>query len=79
MRVATQCGEVGSEVVAKRRPACEARRGADHAGADSALEVAPDPLPHRIGAAIPIEAGDVEAEGLRPLPEVRIVRVRPVG
>lgn len=57
----------------------EDRRGAGDAGADSGLEVAADAGGNRIGAAIGLEAVDIEAELLDPPPEMGIVDVGAVG
>ena len=55
------------------------RRGSGDAGPDPAREVALNPLCDRIAPAIPIEAGEVEAELLGAPPEVRIVLVALIG
>jgi hypothetical protein len=54
-------------------------RGAGHAGANSGLEVASDPSCDRVGAAIGLEALQIETELLGSLPEVRIVDVAAVA
>lgn len=53
--------------------------GAGDAGPDAGLEVAPHACGNRLGAAIGLEAVEIEAEALGPLPEVRVVDVAAVG
>lgn len=57
----------------------EERRGADDAGPDAGLEIAADPVPDLLGAALGLEALEVEAEPLGPLPEVGIVDAATLG
>lgn len=51
----------------------EEGRGSAHAGANSRFEVATDAFAHSLGAAIRLEACELEVEALCPLPEVGIV------
>src|SRR6185312_11939211 len=55
-------------------------RGRRHdARPHAALEVAPHAREDRIGAAVGVEALDVEAERARPLPQVRVLQARLIG
>jgi len=56
----------------------EDRGRAGDAGADAGLEVAADARGDRIGAAVGLEALELELESLGALPEVRIVDVAAV-
>src|SRR5439155_8460004 len=57
----------------------EQRGRRHHTGPDSGTEVRLDPLPDRVGAAISLEAIEVEAELPGALPQVRIVEPALVG
>ncbi len=56
----------------------EDRRGAGDAGADAGLEVAADANGDCVGAAVGLEAVEVESEALGALPKVRIIDVAAV-
>src|SRR4029450_8976494 len=57
----------------------ECGRRAGHAGPDAADEVALDPLPDGVRAAVGVEALQIEPEAPGALPEVRIVHPPPVA
>jgi hypothetical protein len=56
----------------------EDRGGAGDAGADAGLEVTADTCRNRFGAAIGLEAVEIEVEALGPLPKVRVIDVAAV-
>src|SRR5258708_7520233 len=55
------------------------RGGAGYAGADSGFEIAADSSGHLLQAPVRLESLEVEAEPLRPLPEVGAVDMTAVG
>ena len=57
----------------------EQGRGRRHAGADAGAKVALYPLGNGVGAAVGLEAVEVEAERRDALPEMRVVEVALVG
>src|SRR5215212_918275 len=61
--------ELFGEVAVQGTSADERRRRPRHAGADAADEVALDALPDGVGAAVGVEALEIEPEALGALPE----------
>jgi hypothetical protein len=53
--------------------------GSGDASADAGLEIPPDPRCNGLGAAVGLEAFEIEAQVLDPLPEVRIIDAAAVG
>jgi hypothetical protein len=63
----------------QKSASAEDRGGRGDPGPDAGFEVAPDARGDRVGAAVALEALEVEAERFGPLPEVRIVEMALVG
>ena len=57
----------------------EHARGRDHPGAHPGLKIPPDPFRHRRAAAVALKPGEIKAEPLGTLPQVRVLEAAGIG